>query len=64
MWDNQTIMMIVEGTGATLYMTLVSTLIAYALGLPLGIVLVHRLPLLNQPLHGESCLCLISCCSQ
>ena len=44
MWDNQTIMMIVEGTGATLYMTLVSTLIAYALGLPLGIVLVVTAP--------------------
>ena len=40
MWDSQTIMMIVEGTGATLYMTLVSTLIAYLLGLPIGILLV------------------------
>lgn len=44
MWDNQTIMMIVEGTGVTLYMTLVSTLIAYALGLPMGILLVVAAP--------------------
>lgn len=40
MWDKQIVMMIVEGTGATLYMTLVSTLIAYLLGLPMGITLV------------------------
>lgn len=44
MWDSQTIMMIVEGTGATLYMTLVSTLIAYLLGLPIGILLVVTVP--------------------
>lgn len=44
MWDNQTILMIVEGTGATLYMTLVSTLIAYLLGLPVGILLVVSAP--------------------
>ena len=44
MWDSQTIMMIAEGTGVTLYMTLVSTLIAYALGLPMGIVLVVTAP--------------------
>ena len=44
MWDSQTIMMIVKGTGATLYMTLVSTLIAYLLGLPMGIVLVVTAP--------------------
>ena len=44
MWDNQTIMMIVEGTGVTLYMTLVSTLIAYLLGLPMGIALVVMAP--------------------
>lgn len=44
MWDSQTIMMIVEGTGATLYMTLVSTLIAYLLGLPIGILLVVTAP--------------------
>lgn len=44
MWDNQTIMMIAEGTGVTLYMTLFSTLIAYALGLPMGITLVVTAP--------------------
>lgn len=44
MWDRQVIMMIVEGTGATLYMTLVSTLIAYLLGLPMGIALVVAAP--------------------
>lgn len=44
MWDSQTIFMIVEGTGATLYMTLVSTLIAYLLGLPVGILLVVSAP--------------------
>ncbi len=44
MWDSQTIMMIVEGTGVTLYMTLVSTLIAYLLGLPIGILLVVTAP--------------------
>lgn len=36
--------MIVEGTGVTLYMTLVSTLIAYLLGLPMGIILVVTAP--------------------
>lgn len=44
MWDNQIIMMIVEGTGVTLYMTLVSALIAYLLGLPMGIALVVMAP--------------------
>lgn len=44
MWDSRVIMMIVEGTGATLYMTLVSTLIAYLLGLPMGIALVVSAP--------------------
>lgn len=44
MWDRQVIMMIVEGTGATLYMTLVSTLFAYLLGLPMGIALVVMAP--------------------
>lgn len=44
MWDNQTIMMIVEGTGVTLYMTLISTLIAYVIGLPMGILLVVTAP--------------------
>ena len=40
MWDNATIMMLVEGTFVTLYMTVVSTLLAYILGLPMGIALV------------------------
>lgn len=40
MWNNATIMMLVKGTGLTLYMTLVSTLFAYILGLPMGIALV------------------------
>jgi D-methionine transport system permease protein len=32
--------MLIEGTGLTLYMTLLSTLLAYAAGLPLGVLLV------------------------
>ena len=36
MWDNATIMMLVEGTFVTLYMTLVSTFMGYVLGLPMG----------------------------
>ena len=40
MWDSATILMLVEGIGATLQMTLLSTLMAYALGLPMGIALV------------------------
>lgn len=44
MWDKQIIMMLAEGMGVTLYMTLVSTLIAYALGLPMGILLVVTAP--------------------
>lgn len=39
MFDSTTIHMLIEGTGATLYMTLVSTLFGYVLGLPLGIIL-------------------------
>ena len=39
MWDSTTVMMLVEGTFDTLYMTLASTLFGYVLGLPLGIVL-------------------------
>ncbi|MDO4299247.1 MAG: methionine ABC transporter permease [Lachnospiraceae bacterium] len=39
MFDKDIILMLVEGTGATLYMTLVSTLFGYLLGLPMGIVL-------------------------
>lgn len=40
MWDSATIMMLVKETGTTLYMTLTSTLLAYVLGLPMGILLV------------------------
>lgn len=39
MWDNTIVKMLLEGTGATLYMTLVSTMFGYVLGLPMGIVL-------------------------
>ncbi len=39
MWDEQVIMMIIEGIGETLYMTLVSTFLGYLLGMPLGILL-------------------------
>lgn len=40
MWDSKVIMMLVEGTGSTLYMTLLSTVLAYLIGLPMGIALV------------------------
>lgn len=40
MWDSAVVYMIAEGTLVTLYMTLVSTVVAYLIGLPMGIVLV------------------------
>ncbi len=40
MWDNATIMMLVKETGTTLFITLTSTVFAYVLGLPMGILLV------------------------
>ncbi len=40
MWDNATVWMLLEGIGATLYMTVTSTLMAYLFGLPMGILLV------------------------
>lgn len=40
MWDKVVIDMLIESVAATLYMTLVSTIFAYVLGLPLGIALV------------------------
>ncbi len=40
MWDSATILMLLEGIGATLYMTVTSTLMAYLFGLPMGILLV------------------------
>ena len=36
--------MLAEGTGTTLYMTLASTLMAYVLGIPMGIILVVTAP--------------------
>lgn len=40
MWDSSTAMMILRGLLETIYMTFMSTLLAYVLGLPLGILLV------------------------
>lgn len=40
MWDEATLNMLLQGVGETLYMTLASTLCAYIIGLPLGILLV------------------------
>ncbi len=37
MWTNEVIMMIVRGIGETVYMTVVSTLLGYIFGLPIGI---------------------------
>lgn len=39
MWESEIIGILAEGIGATLYMTLVSTLFSYLLGLPMGIAL-------------------------
>lgn len=39
MWNEQIIMMLLEGIKDTLYMTLTSTLIGYVIGLPMGIML-------------------------
>lgn len=39
MWTKEVVQMILDGTKATLYMTLVSTLFGYLLGLPMGITL-------------------------
>lgn len=44
MWNSQVVLMVAEGTWVTLYMTLASTLIAYLLGLPMGIALVVTAP--------------------
>lgn len=40
MWNSELNWMLLENTGITLYMTLVSTIMAYVIGLPLGIALV------------------------
>ena len=39
MWDEAMVVMLLEGIRDTLYMTLLSTLFGYVLGLPIGIVL-------------------------
>ena len=39
MWTNEVIMMIVRGIGETVYMTVVSTLLGYVFGLPIGVLL-------------------------
>ena len=39
MWTSEVITMLIEGARDTLYMTLVSTIIGYALGLPMGVLL-------------------------
>jgi len=39
MWDSKVVMMLIEGIRDTLYMTLLSALLGYVLGLPMGIVL-------------------------
>ena len=39
MWDHETIMMIVQGVGETLYMTILSTVLGYLFGLPMGVLL-------------------------
>ncbi|MBW7573805.1 methionine ABC transporter permease [Caproiciproducens faecalis] len=39
MWDESTLSMLVQGIGETLYMVLASTLFAYLIGLPVGILL-------------------------
>ena len=44
MWDSATIKMLLDNTWITLYMTVISTLIAYAIGLPLGVILVVTAP--------------------
>jgi len=40
MWDSSMTALIVQGTFETLYMTLASTLLAYVIGLPMGVLLV------------------------
>lgn len=39
MWNSQIVIMLLEGIRDTLYMTLVSTLLGYVFGLPMGILL-------------------------
>lgn len=54
MFNSDTIQMLLQGTGQTLYMTILSSVLSYIIGLPLGILLVvtdkkgiHAIPALN-----------------
>jgi len=40
MWDNSTVTMLLMGLLETIYMTALSTVVAYLIGLPLGVILV------------------------
>ena len=40
MWDSGMTVLIIQGTFETLYMTVTSTLVAYIIGLPMGVLLV------------------------
>lgn len=58
MWDSSTITMISKGLLETIYMTFLSTFVAYVIGLPLGVLLVTSesngispLPKLNKALN-------------
>lgn len=44
MLDNKLVVLLAENTWISIYMTLISTLIAYAIGLPLGVILVVTAP--------------------
>ena len=44
MLNSAEISMLLEATGVSVYMTLVSTLLAYVIGLPVGILLVVCAP--------------------
>lgn len=44
MLDNKWISLLLDNTWISIYMTLISTLIAYAIGLPLGVILVVAAP--------------------
>ena len=39
MFDSTTVNMLIEGTFATIYMTIASTFLGYLFGLPMGIIL-------------------------
>ena len=44
MLSSKEILMLLEATGTSIYMTLVSTLMAYVIGLPVGVLLVVCAP--------------------